>query len=268
MKNLLLSAAVGDIVGSAYEGRTHRTKEYGAVKLLSSRAHFTDDTVLTFACAEAFLKNIDMATNIWMCANQHRDAGFGQRFKVWMEDHYHLPYKSFGNGSAMRCSSAGWLARTEEECIKMATETAMPSHNHPEGIKGAVVTALTIFHLKNGKDKEYIKTEVLEKHYPYWANQKYADFHDTYTFDSTCPGTVGPAIICFLESKDYEDCIKLAISLGGDADTLAAISGPMAYAYYRSMPEPLVYKCLKKLPDWMVKVNEEFDARCEGEFIA
>lgn len=259
-----MSAAMGDYAGSAYEGRTHRTKDYDAVKMFSSRAHFTDDTVLTFACAEALIHNIDMSHNIWMCANQHPDVGYGHRFKEWMKDHYHLPFLSFGNGSAMRCSAAGWLAKTEEECIELATRTAAPTHNHEEGIKGAVVTALTIFHLKNGKDKEFVKNEILAKQYPYWAGKTYADIHDTFQFNSTSPGTVGPAIICFLESKDYVDCLKLAISLGGDADTLAAIAGPMAYAFYKDMPEPLVYKVLKTLPDWMQKTNAEFDAICQG----
>lgn len=261
MNNYLLSVAIGDIAGSAYEGRTHRVKDYDKVKMFSSRAHFTDDTVCTFACAEALLHGLDMATNLWMCANQHRHAGFGSRFKLWMEDHYHLPYGSFGNGSAMRCSAAGWLAKNEDECVQMATETAAPSHNHPEGIKGAVVTALTIFHLKQGRDKEFVRKEILDKYYPYWKDKAYKDFHDDYTFDSTCPGTVGPAIICFLESKDYVDCLRLAISLGGDADTLAAISGPMAYAYYKEIPDPLIYKALKMLPDWMVKVNTDFDLK-------
>ena len=148
----------------------------------------------------------------------------------------------------------------------MATETAVPTHNHPEGIKGAVATALSIFYLKNGCDKEFIRSEVLEKYYPQWAKQKYGDFHDEYTFNSTCPGSVGPAIICFLESKDYVDCLRLAISLGGDADTLAAISGPMAYAHYKEMPDSLVYKALKTLPDWMVSVNERFDELCADKF--
>lgn len=265
MKHLLLSAAIGDIAGSAYEGRSHRTKDYDAVKMFSTRAHFTDDTVLTFACAESFLKNIDMSHNIWMCANQHPHAGYGHRFKEWMHDHDHLPYNSFGNGSAMRCSSAGWMARTEEECIRLATETAAPTHSHEEGIKGAVVTALTIFHLKNGKDKTFIEKEILNRYYPYWAGKKYEDIHDEFTFNSTCPGTVGPAIICFLASKDYVDCIKLAISLGGDSDTLAAVAGPMAYAHYKSMPEPLIYYTMKILPEWMEKVSEDFDALCNEE---
>ena len=173
MTNYLISEAIGDIAGSAYEGKGNRIKDYNKVKMFSSRAHFTDDTVLTFACAEA--------------------------------------------------------------------------------------TALAIFHLKNGKDKDFIRKSILDKYYPDWSNKKYADFHDSYGFFSTCAGTVGPAIICFLESEDYVDCIKLAISLGGDADTLAAIAGPMAYAFYRSMPDALVYQAMKKLPDWMVDVSERFD---------
>ena len=259
MKNYLISEAIGDIAGSAYEGKSRRIKDYDKVKMFSSRAHFTDDTVLTFACAEALIDKLDMTMNLWKCANEHRHAGFGSKFKLWMTSHNPKPYRSLGNGSAMRCSSAGWLAQTEEECIRMAHETAAPTHNHPEGFKGAEATALAIFHLKNGKDKEFVREQILDRYYPDWSNKKYADFHDSYAFNSTCAGTVGPAIICFIESKDYVDCIKLAISLGGDADTLAAIAGPMAYAFYKKMPDALVYQALKKLPDWMVEVSERFD---------
>ena len=267
MENYLISEAIGDIAGSAYEGRTHRTKDYNKVKMFSSRAHFTDDTVLTFACAEAFIDNLDMTMNLWKCANEHRHAGFGSKFKLWMASHYPKPYGSRGNGSAMRCSSAGWLAQSDEECIELATRTAAPSHNHPEGIKGAVVTALTIYYLKNGRDKDFVREEILNRYYPDWAGMSYADIHDDYAFNSTCEGTVGPAIICFLDSKDYADCIKLAISLGGDADTLAAIAGPMAYAFYKKMPSSLVAQAMKIIPDWMVDVSGRFDKYVNGESV-
>ena len=256
-----MSAAVGDIAGSAYEGHRHRTKDYDAIKLFSSRAKFTDDTVLTFACAEAFLKGIDIATNLWKCGNEHPHAGYGKAFKLWLASHDPKPYGSFGNGSAMRCSSAGWLAQSEEECIRLATETALPTHDHPEGVKGAVTTALAIYYIKNGADKASIYKNVLSHYYPEWINLSYKDIQPNFTFNSTCPGTVGPAIICFLDSTDYVDCIKKAIALGGDADTLAAIAGPMAYAHYKDMPDSLVYAALKKLPDWMVTVNEAFDEK-------
>lgn len=207
MKNYLMSTAVGDIAGSAYEGRSHRTKDYQAVKLFSSRARFTDDTVLTFACAEAFLDGKDMAWNLWKCAHEHIDAGYGSQFKRWLAAHDMQPYRSFGNGA----------------------------------------------------DKATVRERILAAYYPEWAGKSYTDIHDSYTFNTTCPGTVGPAILAFLESSDYADCIRLAIALGGDADTLAAIAGPMAYACYREMPDSLVYAALKKLPDWMVDVNERFD---------
>lgn len=262
MKNLLLSAAIGDIAGSVYEGRSKRTKDYSKVKIFAHGTHFTDDTVLTFACAEAFIRNIDMSWNLWKCANEHRHAGFGSSFKAWFHSHDPQPYGSKGDGSAMRCSSAGWLAKTEKECIDMAKATAVPTHNSPEGISGAVATALCIFHLKNGKGKDFIKKEILEVYYPKWANMTYKELHDTYECHFTCPNTVGPAIICFLESKDYVDCLKLAISLGGDADTLAAIAGPMAYAYYQEIPESLINKAFSMLPEWMQNVNRQFDEMC------
>ncbi len=109
--------------------------------------------------------------------------------------------------------------------------------------------------------KAFIRERALDAYYPEWSGKTYAEIHDSYTFNSTCPGTVGPAILSFEASKDYVDCLRLAISLGGDADTLAAIAGPMAYAFYREMPDSLVYAALKKLPDWMVSVNERFDKR-------
>lgn len=131
----------------------------------------------------------------------------------------------------------------------------------PRASKGPSRRPLAIFYLKNGADKAFIRERALDAYYPEWSGKTYAEIHDSYTFNSTCPGTVGPAILSFEASKDYVDCLRLAISLGGDADTLAAIAGPMAYAFYREMPDSLVYAALKKLPDWMVSVNERFDKR-------
>lgn len=258
-KNMLMSAAVGDIAGSAYEGRSHRTKDYDKVKMFSSRARFTDDTVCTFACAHSLISGEDMASTIWRCCHLHPNAGYGHRFKEWLASFDMPPYYSLGNGSAMRCSAAGWMAQSEGECIELATKTAAPTHNHPEGIKGAVAAALSIFYLSHGRDKDFIRENILNKYYPQWAGLTYEQIKPDYTFNSTCPGSVGPAIICFLESKDYIDCLKLAISLGGDADTLAAIAGPMAYAYYKEMPDHVVAQALKMLPDWMQEVSRKFD---------
>lgn len=258
MNNLLLSVAIGDIAGVPYEFYC-KTKKYDKVDLLHPKGDYSDDTVCTFAIAEAFMHNLDVSENLWNRCRQDPYRGYGGRFRLWLMNDSRTPYDSLGNGSAMRCASAAFLANSAEECEELATRSAMPTHNHPEGVKGAVATALAIYHLLHGKDKEYVKTEVLAKYYPDWAEKKYADFHDSFPFNETCMLTVPPAIICFLESKDYSDCLKLCIALGGDADTLAAIAGPMAYAYYKEMPQPLIDNALRILPEWMLKLNDELN---------
>jgi len=258
MNNLLLSVAIGDIAGVPYEF-DHPTKNYNKVNLLHPEGDYSDDSVCTFAIAEAFLHNLDVSENIWKRCRQDPRRGYGGRFRKWLMTEDRIPYNSLGNGSAMRCASAAFIAKTADECEELAIRSAMPTHNHHEGIKGAVATALAIFHLLHGKDKDYIRTEILNKYYPEWQDKTYEDFHDDFPFNETCPLTVPPAIICFLESKDYSDCLKLAIALGGDADTLAAIAGPMAYAYYKEMPQALIDNAIRLLPSWMLKLNEEIN---------
>ena len=259
MKNLLLSAAIGDIAGMPYEFKG-RTKDYNAVNLLLPTNTYTDDTVCTFACAEALLRNLNMAENLWNRCRADFYRGFGGRFARWLIAKEIQPsYHSYGNGSGMRVSAAGFMAKSIEECIDLATKTALPTHDHPEGIKGAVATALTIFYGMQGKDKDFIRKQVLDEYYPNWSGLTYEGIKPGYGFDETCQQTIPAALICFLESKNYEDCLKLAIALGGDADTLAAISGPMAYAFYKTMPEELIANAKAKLPDWMLQVNEELD---------
>lgn len=259
MKNLLLSAAIGDIAGMPYEFKG-RTKDYDSVNLLLPSSTYTDDTVCTFACAEALLKNLDMAENLWNRCRSNFHRGFGGRFVKWINaDEVQPSYHSYGNGSGMRVSAAGFMAKSKEECIGLAIRTALPTHDHPEGIKGAVATALAIYYAMDGKDKEFIRTHVLDEYYPNWSGLTYEGIKPDYRFDATCQQTIPAALICFLESKDYVDCLKLAISLGGDADTLAAISGPMAYAFYRSIPKVLIVNAKEKLPEWMLQVNDELD---------
>ena len=266
MENLLFSAAIGDICGMYYEFK-HRTKNYDEIKLVRyyTDQTYTDDTVCTFACAEALINGLDVAENLRKRCREDIDRGYGGRFRKWlMDDEIKPAYGSYGNGSAMRVSAAGFLAQSENECIELATRTAMPTHNHPEGIKGAVATALTIFYSMEGWHKEYIKEKVLGKYYPEWLTRTYADIKPDYDFSETCQLTVPVAIICFLESEDYADCLKLAISLGGDADTLAAIAGPMAYSYYKEMPKDLIQHAKTKLSDWMLDLNDQFDTFVEG----
>lgn len=259
MRNLLLSAAIGDIAGMPYEFGG-RTKNYGAVDLLNPSNTYTDDTVCTFACAEALLKNLDMAKTLWSRCRADFNRGFGGRFAHWLMAKETPPsYNSFGNGSGMRVSAAGFMAESEEECIELATRTAMPTHDHPEGIKGAVATALAIYYCMSGKGKDYVRENVLDRYYPFWSDLTYEAIKPGYRFNETCQLTIPAAIICFLESKDYADCLTLSIALGGDSDTLAAISGPMAYAFYKVMPEELVANAKAKLPQWMLELNDEFD---------
>lgn len=259
MNNLLLSAAIGDIGGEPYEFGG-RTKDYNSVSLLLPQNTYTDDTVCTFACADALLHNLDMAMSLRIRCRADMGRGFGGMFARWLiAKEIQPPYNSFGNGSGMRVSAAGFMAKSKEECIEMATRTALPTHNHPEGIKGAVATALAIFYGMQGHDKDFIRSNVLDEYYPEWGSRTYDEIKPAYDFDETCQKTIPAALICFLESNDYEDCLKLAIALGGDADTLAAIAGPMAYAFYREIPEELIKNAKAKLPEWMLEINEELD---------
>lgn len=261
MKNIILSAAIGDISGVPYEFEG-RTKNYNGIDLLNPGNTYSDDTICTFACAEALLHGKDMAETLHRRGREDFYRGFGGRMARWLLNPVVSPaYGSFGNGSAMRCSAAAALAKTEEECVELATKTALPTHDHPEGIKGAVATALAIYHAKNGCDKAFIRENVLGKYYPAWASKAYDEIKPSYRFDETCQITVPAALICFLECSDYADCLKLAIALGGDADTLAAIAGPMAYAFYKTMPQELIDNAKAKLPQWMLYINEEMNQK-------
>lgn len=260
-RNLLLSEAIGDIAGQPYE--FHYCKDYDKVDMLRPNNNYTDDTVCTFACAEALLRHKNMAETLWNRGRGDIYRGFGGRYSKWLMSPVIKPaYNSFGNGSAMRCSAAGFMAKTKEECIDLATQTALPTHNHPEGIKGAVSTSLAIHYALRGESKEFIRTNVLGEYYPEWSDKTYNEIKPGYSFNVTCQGTVPAAIVSFLESRDYADCLKLAIALGGDADTLAAIAGPMAYAFYREMPEELIENAKRKLPEWMLDINEELGEYC------
>ena len=193
-------------------------------------------------------------------ARKYPHSGFGGRFVTeWLWNDNPKPYGSYGNGSGMRVSAAGFMAKSKDECIELATKTALPTHDHPEGIKGAVATALAIYYGMDGKNKDFIRKHVLDEYYPNWSGLTYAGIKPGYGFDETCQQTIPAVLICFLESKDYVDCLKLAISLGGDADTLAAIAGPIAYAFYRRIPEKLIENAKAKLPKWMLEINEELD---------
>lgn len=256
--NLLLSEAIGDICGSSYE--FNPCKDYSRLNMEREDCDFTDDTVCTFAMAKALAEKRDIALELHEACRKMPGRGYGGNFMRWIASPFPKPYGSFGNGSAMRCSPAAFLAKSREECEYLAEKTAACTHNHPEGVKGAVAAALATFFLLQGGDKEFVRKNVLEEYYPDWAGHDLDELRPGYEFDETCQKTVPVAILSFLESGSYEDCIKLSISMGGDADTIAAISGPMAYAYYREIPARLLKLAHGRLPREMIVFSSKFDA--------
>lgn len=242
----MIGAIIGDICGSTYEFNPVFDKKYD---LITPRSEFTDDTVLTFAVGKTLLdKNNDFSTNIRDFSKRYPNKGYGGMFQKWINSKTTLPYNSFGNGSAMRVSFVGFLAKTLEEALYNAKLSSECTHNHPEGIKGAEAIAMAIFLAKKGNSKEVIKQKI-EEYTEYDLSRKYLDIKRNYSFNEICQTTVPEAIICFLESSSYEDCIKKAIELNGDADTLACIAGGIAEAYYKQIPAELIDFAISVLPE-------------------
>ena len=231
----MLGAIIGDMVGSIYEFRNHRSK---AFPLFDVGCYPTDDSIMTIAVAKAILENdgkpegLEEQTVRWMqkIGRPYPDCGYGGHFYEWMYASNPHPYNSFGNGSAMRVSACGWAGKTLEEVKALSRAVTIVTHNHPEGVKGAEATACAIFLAHNGHSKEQIRT-FIENNY-YTLDFTIDEIRPTYEFNETCQHTVPQAIEAFLESASFEDAIRNAISVGGDSDTLAAITGSIAKAYY------------------------------------
>ena len=227
----IIGAIAGDVIGSAYE--FNPTRDY-TFELFTPVTTFTDDTVLTMANAIWLLEDDkhqpETLVNIMLdLCRRYPDRGYGGRFAQWIHSDDPQPYDSFGNGSAMRVSPVGYYARTLDEALELAKVSAEVTHNHPEGIKGAQATAAAIFLARKGENKWEIR-DYIEKTFGYNLSRTLEEIRPTFTFDETCQRTVPEAIICFLEGKDYEDVVRLAVSLAGDSDTLAAIAGSIASA--------------------------------------
>lgn len=237
----MLGALFGDIVGSIYEYNNIKSKEF---PLFSPNAQITDDSILTIAVADYCLHGGDLVHVLQTYGKNYPDADYGGHFRSWLFSQDPQPYSSWGNGSAMRVSPVGFLFNNEEEVLTQAAHTASVTHNHPEGIKGAQATALGIYLARTGHSKEKIKTTI-ENRFGYDLSQTVDQIRSTYRYDLSCQGTVPPAIIAFLESMDFEDAIRNAISLGGDSDTLACITGGIAEAYYGLSSEIEEYICTK-----------------------
>ena len=250
----MLGAVAGDIIGSIYEFNNIKTKNF---PLFSPQCHFTDDTVLTVAVADVILNGGEYAERLKQYYRRYPNAGYGTNFKIWGESSSSEPYNSWGNGSAMRVSPVGFAFADLDRVLKEAKRSAEVTHNHPEGIKGAQATAAAIFLARTGKSKSDIKSYI-ETTFAYDLSQTLAAIRPYYQFDVSCQGSVPQAIIAFLESTDFEDAIRNAVSLGGDSDTIACITGGIAGAFYGSVPASIAQQALNYLDQPLRTVTEEF----------
>lgn len=251
---VLWGTVCGDVIGSCYERRPVKKTDF---ELFSEFSCFTDDTVCTVGIADALMRGISFEKSLRYWCNKYPRAGYGGAFRKWLMSESTKPYGSWGNGSAMRVSAVGVYAKSEEEVLDLAKQSAEITHNSEEGIKGAQATALAIYYALNDKTKEEIKTEI-ESRFGYNLSRSYADIQSDYAFDVSCQGSVPESVIAFLEGDDYEDVVRKAVALGGDADTMAAIVGGMAAAFYKYIPIAIQKECRCRLPGEIVDVLQEF----------
>lgn len=266
--NYMLGAICGDICGSIFEWNNIKFK-LSELSLLNPNCKITDDSIMTIAVAAGIKNAVEKVSSKWInnsseeeivfneiqssmrkVGSQYRNAGYGGSFYRWLFFDKTEPYNSWGNGSSMRTSYAGWIANSLEEAERLGEISAKVTHNHPEGMKGAKVVAACIYILNNGGDKNDIKKYVSNY---YDINFKLDQIRETYTFDVSCQGTVPYSIVSFLEAKDFADTVSNAISIGGDSDTLAAIAGSIAEAYY-PVSEKMKKFAASKLDDYLLNI--------------
>jgi ADP-ribosylglycohydrolase len=256
-KPTIIGAIAGDVIGSVFEWDNVKTTEF---KLFSKYSDYTDDSVLTMAVADCILNNQDFAQTLWNYGRNYAGRGYGNTFSAWLCFPDPKPYNSFGNGAAMRVSAVGYAYHTLEMVMREAKKSAEVSHNHPEGIKGAQATAVAIYLARTGKSKQEIQ-EYISSCFGYHLNFTLDEIRDTYQFNETCQETVPQAIVAFLESTDYENAIRLAISIGGDSDTLACITGGIAAAYYKEIPQIIIENVRAVLPEEFLAIIDAFDEK-------
>lgn len=261
----MYGAIIGDIIGSPYEfGTGKKTKDF---KLFNRMCHLTDDSIMTIAVTEALLSTLNednpeiiknsIVSSMQRWGRLYPGYGYGGRFSQWLNSDNPVPYNSFGNGSAMRVSAAGWLYDSLEKTQFLAKLSAEVTHNHPEGIKGAVAIASSIYLARSGSSKKDIEKYIYDK-FDYDIFFKLEQIRPFYKHNESCQGSIPQAIVCFLESVDYEDAIRNAVSIGGDTDTIGAIAGSIAEAYY-GIPPKLIRKCNNYLEKPMKLVITEFE---------
>ncbi|MFC2092018.1 ADP-ribosylglycohydrolase family protein [Elusimicrobiota bacterium] len=250
----MLGAIAGDIIGSVYEHFPIKKTDF---PLFKKRCRFTDDTVLTIAVADAILNSKDYSGSLKTWARKYPLAGYGPNFSLWFILNRSKPYNSWGNGSAMRVSPVGFAFDTLDKVLLQARKSAEVTHNHPEGIKGAQAAAAAIFLAKTGRNKSQIK-EYIENNFSYTLDKTLDEIRPGYRFDISCQGTVPQALIAFFESVDFEDAVRKAVSLGGDSDTLACITGGIAQAFYREVPVKIIRHVRKILRPEMLAILDGF----------
>ena len=274
----MLGAIIGDTVGSVYEFNNIKTTHF---PLFDPQCDYTDDSIMTMAVADWLLTDpqhgMDTLETIFLDFAKKYPCpmgGYGGGFSRWLFHPEELsdygsrdfkpgtrhPYNSFGNGAAMRCSANGWMFDTLEETERVAGLSAAITHSHPEGIKGAQSTAAAIFMARNGKSKEEIR-DYISKKYGYDLNRTCDEIRPVYDWDSSCQGTVPEAMVAFFDSTDFESAIRLAVSLGGDSDTLACITGGIAEAYYKKIPNGMALKIWGLIPDDFKDILRKMEAR-------
>ncbi len=250
----MLGAIAGDIIGSVHEFLGEKTKEF---PLFVDNSRFTDDTVLTVAVADCLLTGSSYVDNFHKYTLAYPNRCYGVGFWHWVESGSRDPYNSWGNGAAMRVSPVGVAFGTLDDVLCEAKRSAEVTHNHPEGIRGAQATAAAIFLARQGESKARIRRTIQDK-FDYDLSRSVDSIRPSYLFNESCQGTVPEAIIAFLDSTDYEDTVRLAISLGGDADTLACIAGGIAEAFYGGVPKNIAEQVIATLDDDLRKVLRRF----------
>lgn len=250
----MLGAVVGDIVGSPFECNNIKRTDFA---LFADGAGYTDDTICTVAVADWVNRgcgnDLVLILQYWCRRYPHPKGAYGSRFQDWINSCRPVPYQSWGNGSAMRVSAVGWAFDDLDATLHYARQSAVVTHNHSEGIKGAQAVAAAIYWTRKGEDKAFIRVEI-ESRFGYDLHRCCDEIRPNYAFDVSCAGSVPEAIIAFLDSENFEQAVRLAVSLGGDSDTLAAIAGSIAEAYYGRVPPKIAVQALNMLPAEMVEV--------------
>ena len=250
----MLGAIAGDIIGSRFEWHNHKSKEFD---LFSDDSHFTDDTVLTVALADSLLGGVSFTQKLKEYFWRYPHAGYGGRFLRWAGSSSSEPYNSFGNGSAMRVSPVGWYFNDLSTVLSEARKSAAVTHDHPEGIKGAQAVAAASFLARIGENKADIRDFIVER-FGYRFDFTLDDIRPYYRFDVTCQGSIPQALQAFFEANDFEDAIRNAVSIGGDSDTIACITGGIAEAFYGGVPVSIRREVCSRLDEPLLIIVKKF----------